>query len=102
MRYSAKCRFGLACLLLVCGSGFRDRPKPADLVLHNGTIITLDKTRPRAQAIAARGDRIIAVGSDEFVKRWIGPKTRVIDLNGKPPIRGLLKGTGIFFRSAAR
>ncbi|MGC1108067.1 MAG: amidohydrolase [Candidatus Acidiferrales bacterium] len=56
---------------------------PADLVLTNGDIYTVDSARPRAQAIAIRGEEIVAVGSSEEVHAWIGAKTRVIDLHGR-------------------
>jgi predicted amidohydrolase YtcJ len=56
---------------------------PADLVLTNGDIYTVDSSHPRAQAIAARGEKIVAVGSTDEVRAWIGPHTRVIDLHGR-------------------
>lgn len=77
-------------------SGFAQSPQPADLVLRNGTIITLDKARPRVQALAARGERIVAVGTNDEIKRWIGPKTRVVDLRGKPAYPGFIEGHGHF------
>ncbi|HEV2299304.1 MAG TPA: amidohydrolase [Candidatus Acidoferrales bacterium] len=54
-----------------------------DLVLTNGAIYTVSAAQPRAQAVAIRGEKIVAVGSDDDVKKWIGPKTRVIDLHGR-------------------
>jgi predicted amidohydrolase YtcJ len=57
---------------------------PADLVLINGKICTLDSSHPWASALAARGETIVAVADSEAeIKRWIGPKTRVLDLTGK-------------------
>lgn len=56
---------------------------PADLVLTNGNIYTVNSAQARAQALAIRGEEIVAVGSNEDVKKWIGPKTRVIDLHGR-------------------
>ena len=55
---------------------------PADLVLTNGVIYTVDSQRPRAQAVAARDEWIVVVGSADEMRPWIGPKTRVIDLQG--------------------
>ena len=57
--------------------------KPADLALLHGHVVTLDPARPRAEAIAVRGERIVAVGTDEDVARLVGPATRVIDLAGR-------------------
>jgi predicted amidohydrolase YtcJ len=55
---------------------------PADLVLKNGDIYTGSTERPRVQAIAIRGEWIVATGSDDQVAGAIGAKTRVIDLGG--------------------
>jgi predicted amidohydrolase YtcJ len=55
---------------------------PADLVLRNGRIVTVDGARPEAQAIAVNGDTITAVGSNQQMQTYVGPSTRVIDLGG--------------------
>ncbi|HUF48743.1 MAG TPA: hypothetical protein VMM93_13080, partial [Vicinamibacterales bacterium] len=44
--------------------------EPADLVLRGGRIVTLDELVPEAQALAARGGRLVAVGSDADVERY--------------------------------
>ena len=56
---------------------------PADLVLTGGHVHTVDSARPRADAVAVRGDRIVAVGSAAEVDELRGPRTRVIDLTGR-------------------
>jgi predicted amidohydrolase YtcJ len=87
----------VALLLLPClaaASACREAPPPADLVLRRGTIVTLDPARPRAEALAARGDRIVAVGSEEEVSPLIGPRTRVLDLAGKTAYPGFIEGHG--------
>jgi predicted amidohydrolase YtcJ len=55
----------------------------ADLVLTGGHVHTVDPGRPRAEALAVRGERIVAIGSAELVAELIGPQTRVIDLDGR-------------------
>jgi len=55
---------------------------PADLILVNGTVYTLDETRPTAEAIAIRGERIAIVGSNADARAFAGPDTREIDLEG--------------------
>jgi predicted amidohydrolase YtcJ len=55
---------------------------PADLVLRGGKIVTLEDARPEVQALAARGDTIVALGSDQDVRPYIGAATKVIDLGG--------------------
>ena len=58
--------------------------KPAaDLIVTNARIWTVDKTRPNAEALAVLGDRIVAVGSAAEVDTWHGPKTKVLDAQGK-------------------
>ncbi|MDX1578796.1 MAG: amidohydrolase [Gemmatimonadota bacterium] len=66
-------------LLAGCAAGPDD---PADLILVNGDVYTLDADRPTAEAIAIRGDRIALLGSDEEVLALAGSDTRVIDLGG--------------------
>ncbi|HLJ12151.1 MAG TPA: amidohydrolase family protein, partial [Planctomycetaceae bacterium] len=70
------------------------QPPPADLVLLNGTIVTVDQERPRVQALAARGELIVATGIDADLKPLIGPSTRVIDLAGRLAIPGFIEGHG--------
>ncbi len=61
-----------------------------DLILSNGKIITVDETFSIAQAVAVRGDRIVAVGSNQEINRLAGPNTRRIDLRGKSVIPGFI------------
>src|SRR5262247_1743715 len=56
---------------------------PADLVLVNGKIWTVDDKRPEVEAVAVLGNRIAAVGSTEEIRKWVGANTKVIDLQGK-------------------
>ncbi len=86
------CSLFLACAVLVTVTlgGCAPRVEPADLVLHNGKIATVDTARPSAQALAVRGDTIVALGTDEEINRYIGDKTQVIDLAGKLAIPGFI------------
>jgi len=63
---------------------------PADLILHNGKIVTVDARFSVAQAVAVQGNRIVAVGTDKAVLAGRGPKTRVIDLGGQTVLPGLI------------
>ena len=69
---------------------------PADLVLTNGKVVTVEDGMPEAQAIAVVGDRIAAIGSSADIKRHVGPKTQVIDLKGQLAIPGFIEGHGHF------
>ena len=60
-----------------------------DLILLNGKVFTADPANQYAQAIAIRGDRIIAVGTAAEINALAGPKTRRIDLQGRLVIPGI-------------
>jgi predicted amidohydrolase YtcJ len=64
-------------------------PAP-DVILSNGKIVTVDNRFSIAQAVAVRGDRIVAVGSNQDVTRLAGPNTRRIDLQGKSVVPGMI------------
>jgi hypothetical protein len=60
--------------------------QPADFILKNAKVITVDVTFSIAQAIAIAGERIIAVGEDAAMAAHAAPATRIIDLKGKSVI----------------
>ena len=66
----------------------------ADLILVNGTVVTVDSQTPRAEAVAVRGDRIMAVGSTADIRRLATARTRVIDLAGRLLIPSFIEGHG--------
>lgn len=61
-----------------------------DLILFNGRVLTLDDTRPRAQALAVAGGRIVAVGDESELRALAGPATRLIDAQGGTVLPGLI------------
>ena len=63
---------------------------PADLVLLNGHVITLDESGTIAEAVAIVGERVAFVGTNEEVREWMGPETRALDLAGNTVTPGLL------------
>ena len=65
---------------------------PADLALTGGKIVTLDARSRTVSALAIRGDRIAALGTDEEITPLIGPGTRRIDLRGRLAVPGLFDG----------
>ncbi len=81
---------------LLAGSDPAPEQAPADLVLRNGRVVTVDLAQPEAQAVAIVGDRIVAVGSDADVAPFIGPKTEVVDLAGRLAIPGFVESHGHF------
>ncbi|RSN12562.1 amidohydrolase [Nonomuraea sp. WAC 01424] len=62
---------------------------PADLILINGDVLTLDETFATEQAVAVRGNRILATGTTEAIGALAGPGTRVIDLAGRTVLPGI-------------
>ena len=74
--------------------GFPPALQPADLVLRDATIATLDPLQPEAQAVAIRDGRILAVGGDESIAHYIGQQTQVIDLHGAFVTPGFIEGHG--------
>ena len=72
------------------------KKEPADLVLMNGKIVTVDDKKPEVQALAVRGDVIVALGSDKNIKSYISQATQVIDLEGKLAIPGFIDAHGHF------
>jgi predicted amidohydrolase YtcJ len=70
--------------------------EPADLVLRGGKVVTIDDRLPEAEAIAVKGERIVAVGTAAEVGQHIGPETRVIELAGRMAMPGFIEGHGHF------
>src|SRR6188474_2163655 len=73
----------------------------ADLILTNGKIITVDEKFTIAQAVAIKGDRIVAVGTNQDVLRLAGSATRRIDLRGRAVVPGLIDNHMHLLRAAA-
>lgn len=65
-------------------------PQPADMILRNGKIVTVDRGFSIKQAVAIKDGRFLAVGSDRDMRPLTGPRTRVIDLTGHTVIPGLI------------
>ena len=74
---------------------------PADLVLTNGKILTVDANDSVAQAVAIAGGKIVAVGSNDAIKARIGSQTRVIDLHGRTATPGLMDTHAHFSEESA-
>lgn len=70
----------------------------ADLILHNGHLITMDPAEPRTEALAVRGARIQAVGTDKEILAHGGPDTESIDLDGRTLMPGFVDAhSHVFF-----
>jgi predicted amidohydrolase YtcJ len=88
---------GIILMAVVAGSPCATGPvnaatapqEPADLIVHNAKIITLEQALPEAQALAVRGETFVSVGREEQVMMFRGDQTRVIDAGGRRVIPGL-------------
>src|ERR1051325_7498392 len=87
-------RGGMLYLIALAGAVFGSRPamaqQSADLILHNGKILTVDANFATAQAVAVTGNKISAVGTDADVLKTAGQNTVKIDLKGRTVVPGLI------------
>jgi predicted amidohydrolase YtcJ len=86
--------------LLVAGLVHAQQAAP-DQILSNGKIITVDERFSIAQAVAIKGDRIVAVGSNASIARLAGPNTRTTDLHGRAVVPGLIDNHVHLLRAAS-
>src|SRR4051812_2339524 len=61
----------------------------ADLIIHHAKVLTVDAKFTIAEAVAVKGDRILAVGEDADILKLRGPKTVVIDAQNRNVLPGL-------------
>ena len=73
----------------------------ADIIITNGAVLTMDEARPKAEAVAMRGNVIAAAGSHRDVIGLKGPQTRVIDAGGHTVLPGFIESHMHLFAGAA-
>ena len=88
-----------AVLLVAAGQLYAQQPV-ADLILTNGKIVTVDNRFTVAQALAVKGERIVAVGTNADIRKRTGKDTKVIDLKGRTVIPGLIDNHSHWVRAA--
>jgi len=91
--------FVLSFVVLFAGASVA-RAQAPDLILHSGKVLTVDAHFSIASAIAIRDDRIVAVGTNEEVRKLAGPVTRQSDLAGRTVIPGLIDNHLHYLRGA--
>jgi predicted amidohydrolase YtcJ len=90
--------FAAAALCVACA----ERTPPADLVLLNGDVTTMESAVPAARGLAVRGDTILAVcASDQEARTYVGPSTKVVDLHGGWAVPGIIDGHVHFNQAGA-
>jgi predicted amidohydrolase YtcJ len=62
----------------------------ADLVLTDGNVLTMNALQPNAEAVAVKKDRIVKVGTNEEINPWIGKTTKILNLQGRTVVPGLI------------
>jgi len=88
--------FALSLLLISCDAADDVSSGTADLVLLDGRIVTVDDDQPEAEAIAVAGNEILAVGSTDDIRSYVGNDTEVIELNGRLVLPGFIEGHAHF------
>jgi predicted amidohydrolase YtcJ len=79
----------MSILFLLLAAAFAQAPP--DIIYHNASIITMSPDHPTAQAVAIRGDRFAAVGSNADILKTAGPHTQKVDLAGKCVVPGIIE-----------
>ena len=87
-------------LMLVGATPVAAQTPPADTILVNGKIVTVDDRFTIAEALAIRDQRIVAVGSSAEIEKLKGPQTRTIELAGRTVIPGLIDNHSHWIRAA--
>jgi predicted amidohydrolase YtcJ len=87
--FNRSCVTALLVLVLAAGCSSVSRVTPADLALTGGRVFTGDPATPWVSALAVSGEDIVAVGTDEEIRRYIGPATRSIALTGRVVVPGI-------------
>jgi predicted amidohydrolase YtcJ len=90
----------LICAVTVVCSKAAPAQTLADTVLLNGKIVTVDDRFTIAEALAIKGERIIAVGNNADIEKYKGSGTRVLDLNRRTVIPGLIDNHAHYMRAA--
>lgn len=80
-----------AATTLASGPAFAQTGEAADIVFKGGSVLTMNDKAPRAEALAIRGDRILAVGGTADIEALSGPKTRIVDLKGRTLMPGFVE-----------
>ena len=81
-------------LAALCGISVTVLAETADIIYHGGPVITIDDAAPRAEAVAVKNGKILAVGKKEDVLRSKGDATKLVDLAGRTMLPGFVDAHG--------
>lgn len=82
----------LASILYLASQGFWNETTDSspDIIIHNGKIITMEQSPAQVEALAIKGEYIVAVGNENDVLALAGPNTQLIDLEGRTLLPGFI------------
>lgn len=81
-------------LLLIIVASCGEKELPADLVIRGGVIYTVDPAHPKADAVAIRAGKIVAVGNASDMDKFTGDQTEFLELEGRVATPGFIEGHG--------
>jgi len=84
----------LLLLYLTFSCTTEEKPEPADMVIKNGNIYTVNENAPKAEAVVVSGGKIIFIGSTSEAEGYVGEGTKEIDLEGWTMTPGFIEGHG--------
>jgi predicted amidohydrolase YtcJ len=87
----SKSRLFIPAAVMLSAIGVAAAEPPADLVILNGQVLTLDGSSRRASAVAIKDGVFVAVGADADIRKRAGVETRTIDAGGKSVIPGIIE-----------
>ena len=96
MRRSDQALVVLAFISSVVLAGCAQEVAPADTIFHGDHIVTMDRQQPTVEAVAVRGETIVAAGSMDEVMALEVPSTRVVDLGDHALLPGFIDSHGHF------
>src|SRR4051812_39048729 len=79
-----------AALLSLLRTGRGEAAEPADLVVQNANVLTVNAKQPHATAFAVRGGTFVAVGAHDEIQPLIGPDTKRLDLGARTVVPGFI------------
>ncbi len=77
-------------LAMSCSTSHASDKTPADTVIRGGRIVTVDRNFRIVDAMAIHKGRVVAVGTNAEIDRWVGPSTRTFELRGRMVLPGLI------------
>jgi predicted amidohydrolase YtcJ len=85
----------LSTSLFICSCS-NNSNKSASIIIHGGTIYTVDESQPTVEAVAVKDNKILFAGSFDEAESYKSDQTEMIDLQGKTMTPGLIEGHGHF------